>query len=728
MNHYLIVPVLAFLINFSTIPYAVALNIRNPVNRTYVMLAATISMWVFCSAAFHIPIDDTAIVPFSKLSSIFWFSTGFFFMNFTYVFVRRSRDLFYYSILGISVATILISTNTDLVVDGYAHYYWGWRFTEGPLFTAATVMAIITPIVIAWGLAFRYRLRTQDPVRRSQLTPLLSGTIIALIFSAVNQFVIPRLPGLENSVRYTASWSVILSLFVFYTIIRYRFLTPGINTIAMELFSSSVEGVVILDNTGTVLHINRAALGILGIDDADTSSLRMETLIDGYRGDAVYSNFQTTTAGPKAMRTVLLSQSDIRAGVITTGKILIINDITAMALMNEALRESNELFGLIANNVTDVIWIYDLATAKFSYVSPSCTASTGWTPEEYTRLSLPDILDEDDVNLVTRLMISEIDRDKVRYPGRSRSLALKERTKSGGMVDIEVKASFIRDNTGNPTAVLGVTRDITEHKRLERDLRTSLEQLEERNDAIENDLKTAQMIQRALLPAAPPRCDRMAIDFRYLPLEAVGGDFFNILPLTDGGLSIFLSDVTGHGISAALFLSLLKSISSAHLRKHAYQPSQFLASVNADLFEHMHSYFLSAVYGIFRINDGKKAVSLTVACGGHPPPIAHRAGEESAFYLDIRGSIIGVASDNSFPELELDLNPGDRVFFYTDGLPEMIDERRDYLGYDRFLDLAGRTRDLPLGEALDAIMAALNDFRGSGNITDDMVIIGVDVL
>jgi len=728
MNYYLILPVLAFLINFSTIPYAIALNIRNPVNRTYVMLASAISMWVLCSAAFHLPIENTAIVHFSKFSSIFWYSTGFFFMNFTYVFLRRRRDLFYYFILGAAALTILVSTNTDLIVSGFSHYFWGWRFTEGPQFTAATVLVIIMPIVISWILAVRYRIRTQDPVRRSQLTPLLSGTIIALVFSAVNQFLIPRIPGLENSVRYTASWSVILSLFVFYTIIRYRFLTPGINTIAMELFSSSVEGVVILDNTGSVLHINKAALRILNIAEADMLSLRMETLIDGYRSDAVYSNFQTTTAGPKEKRTVLLSQSDIRAGVITTGKILIINDITAMARMNEALRESNELFGLIANNVTDVIWIYDLAKGRFSYVSPSSTASTGWTPEEYTRLSLTDILNEDDVNQVTRLMISEIDRDRVRNPGRSRSLTLKERTKGGGMVDIEVKASFIRDTEGNPTAVLGVTRDITEFKRLEGELRSSLEQLKERNDTIENDLKTAQIIQRALLPAEPPRCERLAIDFRYLPLEAVGGDFFNILPLSDGGLSIFLSDVTGHGISAALFLSLLKSISSAHLRKYAYQPSEFLASVNADLFEHMHSYFLSAVYGIFKITGGTQAVNLSVSCGGHPPPIVHRAKAESAFYLDIRGTMIGVASDNSFPELELNLNPGDRVFFYTDGLPETVDEQRDYLGYDRFLDIVGRTRDLPLGEALDAIMAALNRFRGSGKITDDMVIIGADVL
>ncbi len=728
MNYYLILPVLAFLINFSTISYAIALNIRNPVNRSYVMLAASISMWVLCSAAFHLPIDDAHIVSFSKFSSIFWYSTGFFFTNFTYAFLRRRRDFFYYTTLGISILTIIISTNTELIVSGFARYPWGWRFTEGALFTAASVLVIIMPIMISWALAIRFHNMSGDPVKRSQLTPLLAGTIIALIFSAFNQFLIPKLPGLENIVRYTASWSVILSLFVFYTIIRYRFLTPGINTIAMELFSSSVEGVVIMDNTGSVLHINKAALKILNIGSVDTSSLRMETLIDGYRRDAVYSNLQTTTAGPKEKRTVLVSQSDIRAGIVTTGRILIINDITAMARMNEALRESNELFTLIANNVTDVIWIYDLATARFSYVSPSSTASTGWTPEEYTRLKLSDILDEEDFAQITRLLSSEIDRDELRYPGRSRGLTLKEKTKSGEKVDIEIKASFIRDAAGKPLAVLGVTRDITEHIRLENQLRASLEQLKERNDTIENDLKTAQIIQRALLPAETPSCERLSIEFRYRPLEAVGGDFFNIQPLAEGGLSVFLSDVTGHGITAALFLSLLKSISSAHLRKYAYEPSEYLAAVNADMFENMNSYFLSAVYGIFKFTSGRQSISLATACGGHPPPIVHHAGNEPAHYLDIRGAMIGVASDNTFPELEITLNPGDRVYFYTDGLPEMTDARRDYLGYDRFLDIVGRTKSMRLDEALDTIMAAANEYRGSGQITDDIVIIGVEVL
>jgi len=727
MNPYLILPLFSFLINFFTMSYAIALNVKNQVNRSYVMLAATISLWVLCSSAFHLPLDDSIIVPFSKISSIFWYTTGFFLTNFTYVFLRRRRDLFYYAVLGVSIAAIVVAMTTDLIVSGHSHYPWGWRFSEGILFTPATLVVIVAPIMFSWFLTIRYRQSTNDPVRRKQLMPILAGVLCAIVVSALNQFLIPHLPGLENSVRYTASWSVILSLFMFYAIIRYRFLTPGLNDIASQLFSSSKEGVIILNSTGSVLNINAAAMKILNTGAAAPSSLRLETLINDYRTDSAYSNYQTTTSGNLNKRAIMISQSDIRAGTITTGRILIINDISEMARMNEELRESHELFKLITNNVTDVIWIFDLGTMRFSYTSPSVTASTGWSPDEFTKLQFSDIMSDNDLHHVMTVLGDEINNDGSRDPGRSKVLRLKEITKSGSLIDIEIQASFIRDASGKPVALLGVTRDITEHKRLERDLRASLRQLKERNDIIENDLKTAQIIQRALLPAEPPHCDRLTIDFRYLPLEAVGGDFFNIITLAEGGLSIFLSDVTGHGITAALFLSLLKSISNTHLRRHAYEPSAYLAAVNADMYEHMHSYFMSAVYGIFKNNVGGKSITLAASCGGHPPPIVHRAGRDAADYLDIRGAMIGVLSDGTFPSLEITLNPGDRVYFYTDGLPEMTNEKHDYLGYDRFLQIVGTTGVKGLGEALDAIIAAAHLYRDAGSIEDDIVIIGVEV-
>ncbi len=728
VSPYIILPVLAFLVNIFTISYAMALNIRNPVNRAYVMFSTVTCLWVICSAAFHVPLPDHTIVPFSKFSSLLWYCTGFFFTHFTYVFLGRRRDLFYFTSLGLTSLSFIIAVSTGLIVSGFNRYPWGWRFSEGVLFTPASIMAIVMPILVCWTLAFRHRQSTGDPVRRKQLTPLLAGTMISLVFGAANQFLFPRLPGFQNIVRYTASWSVLLSIFVFYTIIRHRFLTPGINDITSELFASSREGVIILTSIGSVLHINKAAIGILHITDTARSSLRIETLIDNYRTDGAYSNYQTTTSGPGKKRTLLVNQSEIRAGTLVTGRILIINDITEMAEINEALRESNELFKLITHNVTDVIWIFDLGTARFSYVSPSVQQSTGWSPEEFTRLQLSDIVSKVDFERITRQLADEIDNDVMRDPGRSRSFILDEIRRNGAIINVEIRSSFIRDSAGRPVAILGVTRDITEHKRLENELRESLRLLKEQNEAIESDLKTAQMVQRALLPAGAPHCDRLAIDFRYNPLEAVGGDYFNIQPLAEGGLSIFLSDVTGHGITAALFLSLLKSISTAHLRKHAHNPSSYLAALNNDVFENMQSYFVSAVYGIFTFDEDKKNVGLSLACGGHPQPIVHHAGTDQAEYLGVHGKLIGLKRDIEYLPVDLVLNPGDRIYFYTDGLPEMSDRYGEYLGYERFLEIVNMTSAMSLGKSLDTIMFAAHAFRGPAPITDDIVIIGVEVI
>lgn len=265
VSPYIILPVFAFLINFFTISYAVALNIRNQVNRAYVMFSTITSLWVICSAAFHVPLADDIIIPFSKFSSLLWYFTGFFFTHFTYVFLGRRRDSFYFALLGATILSFLTAVSTDLIISGFQRYAWGWRFIEGVLFTPVSLITIVIPILVCWALAFRYRQSTSDPVQRKQLTPLLAGTMISLAFAAANQFLFPRIPGYQNIVRYTASWSVLLSIFVFYTIIRHRFLTPGINDITSELFASSREGVIILNSVGSVLHINNAAIGILNI-------------------------------------------------------------------------------------------------------------------------------------------------------------------------------------------------------------------------------------------------------------------------------------------------------------------------------------------------------------------------------------------------------------------------------------------------------------------------------
>lgn len=137
------------------------------------------------------------------------------------------------------------------------------------------------------------------------------------------------------------------------------------------------------------------------------------------------------------------------------------------------LRESEHKYRLLAENVLDVVWTMDLE-GRFTYISPSVTAQTGYLPEDYYRLPLHEALTPESASRVVAVLHQQLSRP----PGlRTESviLELQEKTKSGGILDVEVHASWIRGKQGTPLGIIGVTRNITERKRAEQALRESEE-------------------------------------------------------------------------------------------------------------------------------------------------------------------------------------------------------------------------------------------------------------
>ncbi len=134
-----------------------------------------------------------------------------------------------------------------------------------------------------------------------------------------------------------------------------------------------------------------------------------------------------------------------------------------------ALAESEERYRLLAENVSDNIWIFDLISRRLSYCSPSIERITGYTPEETQFLSIDEIFSPQSTKTIAAIAEEEFAKedDPGADPGRTRELELEQRHKSGDYVWVEVKGRFLRDETGAPIGVLGVTRDISERKELE---------------------------------------------------------------------------------------------------------------------------------------------------------------------------------------------------------------------------------------------------------------------
>jgi len=142
--------------------------------------------------------------------------------------------------------------------------------------------------------------------------------------------------------------------------------------------------------------------------------------------------------------------------------------------VEEALRESEGRYRLLADNITDNIWVLDLETLSFSYVSPSVEGITGYSAEEATGLQLQDVLTPASMKLSTEILSEELVRESQHPdPSRSRILELEQYRKDGTTVWTEVSMQFIHDIEGRPSSILGVTRDVAERKLAEEAMRES---------------------------------------------------------------------------------------------------------------------------------------------------------------------------------------------------------------------------------------------------------------
>jgi len=146
-------------------------------------------------------------------------------------------------------------------------------------------------------------------------------------------------------------------------------------------------------------------------------------------------------------------------------------EITERKKAEEALQDREKLYRLLADNVTDVIWVRDM-NLRLTYISPSVTNQTGYTIEEAMARTLEETLAPDSLKLVVEVVAEEleVEKHKLKDINRSRTIELEIKCKDGSTIWTEVKMSFLRDQLGNPTGVIGVTRDITDRKHLETQL------------------------------------------------------------------------------------------------------------------------------------------------------------------------------------------------------------------------------------------------------------------
>jgi len=252
--------------------------------------------------------------------------------------------------------------------------------------------------------------------------------------------------------------------------------------------------------------------------------------------------------------------------------------------------------------------------------------------------------------------------------------------------------------------------------------------IDEKNEIIDRtnqtllmELELAEKVQNNLIPRDCPFIEGVKFHFIFQPMRSIGGDFFDFLRFKNNNLTgIFICDVSGHGVHAALIASMVKTlIETAGLTR--LKPGDMLAYINRNIRGMIPGNFLTAFYGIYDSLEH----TLTYARGGHPYPILLKK-DGTLSELKSRGIMVGVFPHRQFEEKIVHLEKGDKVVFYTDGLTETRDSNNNMF-LEEFESIISQLSNSNVQGFINTLYDALNDHRGNVEFEDDICIIGMEV-
>lgn len=247
------------------------------------------------------------------------------------------------------------------------------------------------------------------------------------------------------------------------------------------------------------------------------------------------------------------------------------------------------------------------------------------------------------------------------------------------------------------------------------------DELKRTYQALDRELKIVAEIQQSLLPSPLPQIPTLDLAAYYQPSHRAGGDYYDFFPLPEGKWGVFIADVSGHGTPAAVLMAVTHGIAHTHPGP-PQPPGQLLTYLNrhlANLYMSRHEGFITAFYGVYDPADR----TFRYACAGHNPPRLKRCQDGSLLALDgTNGLPLGVLPDGPYEDHVQQLQRGDQILFYTDGITEAYNAAGEMFGTAR-LDRALENCTLQASALLDAILGAVADFTGDHPAHDDRTLI-----
>lgn len=280
-------------------------------------------------------------------------------------------------------------------------------------------------------------------------------------------------------------------------------------------------------------------------------------------------------------------------------------------------------------------------------------------------------------------------------------------------------------------------QEIDQHKESELQLSQINLELNSRNQEMEAELLMAREIQHSLIPNSYPHFPQdqpetdafLRFSHRYQPSSTLAGDFFFMVPVSNTRAGLFICDVMGHGVRAALITALLRGLIE-EMKPLASKPDAFLEEINQGLYRIFNqvrsSIFVTSCYLVADILERK----ILYANAGHPPPLLLRRSETRLLSLgalnDDPDIALGLTGDVGYVLQEAEVRKSDSLILYTDGAYEAENSEGEQLGIRRFRESILQNAQQPVPELLGNLMASLEHFCGTKDFGDDVCLFGMD--
>lgn len=243
----------------------------------------------------------------------------------------------------------------------------------------------------------------------------------------------------------------------------------------------------------------------------------------------------------------------------------------------------------------------------------------------------------------------------------------------------------------------------------------------ERLRSLDKEISIAAHIQSSSLPQSVPQVPELDIAPRYIPMEGIGGDFYYFHQISESRIGFFISDVSGHGVSAALIASMVK-LASIVLKDVAGEPARFLEEMNRLLYRNIEERFLTASYLLLDLEQKE----IRYARAGHDPLVYCNRYERTVKYLQPPGSLIGVKERTGTEEQVMPLRPGDRFLLYTDGITETRNAQGEMYGDRAFDEFIRRSLSTNAEGMLADLVKELRGWNGGSAYDDDITCVLID--